>query len=369
MTTFESTSNKDISHVFDTKVLEQRLASTSNVEPADVESIIPCTPQQENMLEKSSEGFYHVEMIFDIHCAAALDIPRLREAWHHVMKRHSALRTIFVNSIDRQGKHDQIILQRFQSSLVETESIQQSNLSIRSSISSHAAYRSSEPHHRLTVQRNLHGKNLMKLEISHAVTDGVSLGTAFRDLGLAYSGHLPMEPTPQFHHYQAHLWRQAESDHTYWQQYCMQSSPCHMPCLGKGSTDDIKVLHTAVKQPDPSAVLPFCQRKGVSVATLFSAIWALVLRSRTTASDEVIFGYLVSGRDMEIDGIEDVVGPLISTLIHRNRLPDSTLLADLLSEVRDDAAQSLSRKCCDIRRIEKELGLQQRLFNTMINFR
>lgn len=368
-TTSKSPSDMDMSHVFDTKILEQRLASTSGVEAADVESITPCTPLQDNMLEKSSEGFYNLEMIFQIHHKAALDIPRLREAWHHVMKRHCALRTVFVNSIERQGEHDQVILKRFESSLVEAEMVEQSTLRIRSSISSHPAYRSNEPHHRLTVQRTRYGKSFMKLEMSHAITDAVSLGIAFRDVGLAYSGRLSTQSTPQFLQYHSNLWRQAESDCAYWQQYCTQSSPCYMPCLARGSTGDMRLLHTAVEQPDPTALLPFCQRIGVSVANLFHAIWALVLRFHTTASDEVVFGYLVSGRDTEIEGIENVVGPLISTLIYRNRLRDSATLAQLLTEVRDDAARSSSRKNCDIRQIERELGLEKRLFNTMINFR
>lgn len=369
-TTFKFPSDSDLSHIVDAKSLEQHLASISGVEAADVESIAPCTPLQENMLEKSSEGFYNLEMIFEIHYTGYLDIPQLRKAWRHVMERHSALRTIFVKSTERQGEHDQIILKRFESSLVEVEMAQQPTLRIRPSISSHLAYSSNEPHHRLTVQRTRHGESFMKLNISHALTDAVSLGTAFRDLGLAYSGRLSTQSTPQFFQYHAHLWRQAESDHAYWQGYCRQSSPCYMPRLFRGSTGDVKLLHTAVEQPDPTAVLPFCQRNGVSVANLFHAIWALVLRFHTTASsNEVVFGYLVSGRDTQMEGIESVVGPLISTLIYRNRLRDSTMLVQLLTEVRDDAARSSSRKYCNLRQIERELGLEKPLFNTMINFR
>jgi hypothetical protein len=365
-----SSSNKSILQVVDAKVLEQCLANISGVEAADLENIIPCTPLQEGMLQNSAKGFYIVEMIFEIHSAIALDIPRLREAWHHVMKRHSTLRTIFTNSTERQGEHYQIILKRFESSLVEAETVEeQSTLRIRSSVSTHSAYRSSEPHHRLVVQRTREGKNFMKLEIPHSITDGVSLGIVFRDLGLAYDGRLSTQAAPQFLEYCEQLWRQTESDRTYWQQYCAQASPCYIPCVAKDSTSDLKLLHTAVEQPDPTAVLPFCQRNGISVANLFHMVWALVLKFHITACGEVIFGYLVSGRDMGIEDIENVVGPLISMLISRNRLRDSAILAELLAEVRDDAARSSSRKYCDMRQIERELGLEKRLFNTMINFR
>ncbi|KAF7592009.1 hypothetical protein BBP40_000789 [Aspergillus hancockii] len=348
---------------------EKRLPSTFSADSTAVENILPCTPLQESMLKSSSGGFYNVEMIFEVHSIKSLDIARLNVAWYHVMERHSALRTIFASSTGRQGKHDQIVLKPFEPILFEVEDA----LSIRPSIHLQSAYQLDQPPHRLTLQRTSTGKIFLRLEISHAITDAVSLGIVFRDLELAYDGHLSTQPAPQFSWYLAQLWRQAEEDRAYWEQYCVGASPCLVPHLETDDdlTGDSILLHQSVpQQADASDILSFCRRSGVSVANLFHAIWALILKLHVPAcNNEAIFGYLVSGRDMEIEGIENIVGPVISTAICRASLDDSTTLINLLTELRQDAVQSLGRKYCDLKSIEKALCLDRPLFNTLINFR
>ena len=55
------------------------------------------------------------------------------------------------------------------------------------------------------------------------------------------------------------------------------------------------------------------QEVGVSLASWYQAAWALVL-SVYSDSDSVVFGSVLSGRDLPIAGVEDTIGPLINTL-------------------------------------------------------
>lgn len=365
--TSDSSLGNNLPYVVDPAVLEHLLPSTS-VRAVDVESLMPCTPQQEAMLAKSAEGFYNVEMLFEVHSLGAFDISRLRGAWHRVIKHHSMLRTIFVCSTERQEQHDQVLLKNFDPSLFEVT--EEQSLSLRSSIATSSPFRSNKLPHRLTVQRQKGGKTFMKLEISHAVTDAVSLGNVVRDLGLAYDSHLPTQSPWQFVQYQTQLWRQAETDLAYWQQYCKELFPCNIPRSARTSPQQPRLLHQTVTQPNPDIAFEFCQRKGVSMAHLFHAVWALVLKIHSdSTTDEVVFGYLVSGRDVEIEGIENIVGPLVVTLISRHGIQSSMPLSHLLTEVRDDVVKGSSKKYCDLSRLEREHSPDKRLFNTMINFR
>lgn len=65
------------------------------------------------------------------------------------------------------------------------------------------------------------------------------------------------------------------------------------------------------------ALLEFCARNGITVASIIDAAWAQTL-SVYTHSQEVCFAYIDSGRDEDsIPGVSSVVGPLINILVHR----------------------------------------------------
>lgn len=58
-----------------------------------------------------------------------------------------------------------------------------------------------------------------------------------------------------------------------------------------------------------------------TLATLIRGAWALVA-SQYTRSDDVVFGETLTGRDISLSGVENIVGPLITTLpirVHVNR--------------------------------------------------
>ncbi|EED18482.1 nonribosomal peptide synthase, putative [Talaromyces stipitatus ATCC 10500] len=332
-----------------------------------------CTPLQQAMVQKHAEGLYNVKMVFNINCKGTLDIQRLKDAWSQVILRHDALRTTFKFS-NETGQRVQRILDTPVQTLHEELESETSTLAVDQSIQPHPVWPEGEIPHRLTVGKAQNGKAVLNLEISHAIIDAVSLATVFRDLELAYDGRLPPQPAPQLSQYLQRIWYQAKQDVTYWRQYCAGASPCYIPwSLSKHTEQPRELLHTPVTIPGASEISLFCRQQGVTVANLIHTVWALVLKLRSSSShlagSEVCFGYLVSGRDLEIDGVDNIVGPLISMLLCRKELSDSMLLRDLLTDIRDDAIQSSSRKFCEIKQIEKDLGLGRGLFNTMINFR
>ncbi|KAJ5814761.1 AMP-binding enzyme [Penicillium riverlandense] len=69
--------------------------------------------------------------------------------------------------------------------------------------------------------------------------------------------------------------------------------------------------------------IPFVTNAGspFTLATLIRGAWALVA-SQYTRSDDVVFGETLTGRDISLSGVENIVGPLIATLpirVHVNR--------------------------------------------------
>ena len=356
--------------------VQRSLVYLGSLEEANIEDIFECSPLQEAMLSKQSIGFYNVEMLFEIKCRDTLDVQRLRNAWRQVVQKHSALRIVFSQSRQRQDRHYQIVLRqppKFSVTWKQTQE-EQTTLQLSSSVPFDPGYDKYSPPHRLTIEQTLH-KIYMKLEISHIISDGASLAICFHDLALAYDFHLANNlAIPQFQQYIMHTSRHAEEDHLYWKEYCAQSTPCYiLPTnISAAPETEMQLLYTSIEYDRTTDLLAFCQQNSVSVAHFFHAIWAMVLRLHTSESqkNEVIFGYLISGRDVEIDSVEECVGLLLSELACRQVLDDQVALRELLVRMRDDFAVSSGRWFCNLKKVEQELGLDKtRLFNSVINFR
>ncbi|KAK9419741.1 putative Carrier domain-containing protein, partial [Seiridium unicorne] len=56
-------------------------------------------------------------------------------------------------------------------------------------------------------------------------------------------------------------------------------------------------------------LLRLCSETGITIATLSSTLWALILALFLDRED-VCFGYLASGRDIDVPGVQDMLGPL-----------------------------------------------------------
>lgn len=336
---------------------------------SDVESILPCTPLQEHMLAYESQGFYHVRMRFDVDLAGDLDISRLEKAWDEVVKRHSALRIIFVRDEERTKTHKQVILRVLNNNPVIWEE-QTPDSTLSPVIHQLKSWKNQDARHRLALQRNGSGNIALILEISHAITDAVSLGIVFHDLTLAYDGGFNRPPAPQFPDFVAELERSQSESSSYWRDYLSGARSCLLTPDSTTLSSPTRVLYTPVSHPGTHRIIPFCKGVDISVSHFFYMAWALLLRSYSPHQEDVSFGYLTSNRDMDLEGVDSMVGPLLCTLICRQQLPDLKRLRDCLTTVRDDAVRSMSQRYCDMASIEAELGLNdQGLFNTMINFR
>src|SRR5207253_2646811 len=71
------------------------------------------------------------------------------------------------------------------------------------------------------------------------------------------------------------------------------------------------------------------RQTGVSLAAWYQAAWAMVL-SMYTDSASVVFGTVLSGRNLPVAGADDTIGPLINTLpFHASIDPKQSVAAFL----------------------------------------
>lgn len=90
----------------------------------------------------------------------------------------------------------------------------------------------------------------------------------------------------------------------------------------------------------------------VTVSTVIRAAWAIVL-ARHSNSNDVSFGVVLSGRNVPLEGIEEIAGPTLVTVPVRIRVGDTCVLAELLSTIQEQAVHMIPFEHTGIHNIQK----------------
>jgi non-ribosomal peptide synthetase component F len=97
--------------------------------------------------------------------------------------------------------------------------------------------------------------------------------------------------------------------------------------------------------------------------------WALVL-SRYTGSAAPCFGNLSSGRDAPIDGVNDIIGPLIGMLPCRVQLDGQLSVLETLRSIQRDHVNALAHQNFSLASIHSLLRLgTHSLFNSCLTIK
>ncbi|THC98393.1 hypothetical protein EYZ11_002112 [Aspergillus tanneri] len=339
---------------------------------ADLEDAYPCSPMQEGILISQSQApetykFHAVCAIRAKDHADHVVLDSVRRAWQCLVARHPALRTFFVEGLSQEGLYSQLVLKEYTPRI---ETVKDLDSLHRYPYEHPVDYHAPVPPHRLALFENDDGVVYFNLEISHTVIDGASMAVILRDLAAAYGAELP--PRPVYRDYIALLQRQStEATLRFWTQYLEGAKPVVFPslCDHPEPTKELRVVNIPIAQATFSRLQSFTKHHEVTLANIFQAVWAVVLRAYTGESD-VVFGYLSSGRDTEgLDSdVEHAVGVFISMLACRAEVDDDATLLGITRRMHDDFLNSLPHQRTSLAQVQHALQLSgERLFNTILS--
>ncbi|KAF2181844.1 amino acid adenylation [Zopfia rhizophila CBS 207.26] len=310
---------------------------------SNVEAIVPCTPLQQRMLnsQKQTPGSYQSDTAHKITPGgnASIDIARIQDSWRKVTARHEALRTVFIPSITRPGESDQLVLKTYTPTV---DVIQCDESNINRIIENHhtVSHSSFKPHVGFTVFET-RSAFYCKLEISHALQDGMSTRIIYQDLVLAYQDMLPEGTALGFREYVSWLANQdLAPSNEFWTKYLSVIKPCHIPRSSKGYSKGDNVLVPINIDASAEAITQLCRKHKITSATLFQAAWILVLRT-FSGSDDVLFGYITANRELDIAGLDNIVGPMINMLACRMNVASDNTSLDLLKNTHESFLENL----------------------------
>ncbi|HEX2092759.1 MAG TPA: amino acid adenylation domain-containing protein, partial [Longimicrobiaceae bacterium] len=320
-----------------------------------VEDVYPLTPMQEGMLFHSlyapDSGVYVGQFGFVLE--GPLDARALERAWQGAVARHEALRASFA----WEGLPRPVQVIRSEAELpiqVEDwrgldEAGRQARLERHLEADRAAGFDLGRaPLMRLGLFRLEEEVHQLVWTHHHLVMDGWSLPLLFRDVLAIYAADARGEAPPaarglRFREYVDWLEQQDRSRaERFWREALAGfDAPTPLPVSGslRIRGEGYGGAARQLSRERTGALAEQARRRGVTLSTVVQGAWALLL-SRYAGEDDVVFGATVSGRPVDLAGIEETVGLFINTLPVRVRLRGGTTVWEWLAGVQREQVEA-----------------------------
>ncbi|KAI6778359.1 nonribosomal peptide synthase GliP-like [Emericellopsis cladophorae] len=303
----------------------------------------PATTTQMKMIQagmKRPETSYMLMNFTFPHPNTAVPAEMIRNALSLVLKRHSAFRTAF--DLKNGLQHIQEELNLNWNDEVSTEDQLQSAVDCRSEALRQAIsvpnqseiYTPITACHFITIPQS---RSTLLMLLHHSLIDGWSLSIILNEFRSALDRR-PLPAPPQY--LNAALAQKVLANDfqgkRFWSELlerglnqppltllpppaaCSRQATVWSESMQLGLNLDRTTLDTKAKI------------RGVTPASIFYAAWALVL-SHHTFTDDVSFGVVLSGRNIALPGVEQVVGPMLNTCPFPLDLGSGSTIGGLLS--------------------------------------
>ncbi len=323
-------------------------------EPAEKRDYYPLASPQKRLfiLQQISDvgTAYNMPALFKLE-TPSLDIPRLREVFRRLVRRHESLRTSFF-LLDRepvQVVHD-----------AETVDV---DISL---YHDHAGTAGDEPVDWAPVEELITGfiqpfdldaapllrvglvevrfdLHVMMVDMHHIVSDGMSMGILAREFMSLYGGETPADPPLQYKDFC--LWQNAlmqgetyEAQLSYWRRQLAGELPVlDLPLdYPRPQVRDFEgdLLTFAVEAPEVRALETLARERGLTLYMVLLAALNLLL-AKLGGREDVITGTPTAGRGH--GGLLEVIGMFINTVPLRLRPRGDSAAGVFLGEVKETA--------------------------------
>lgn len=350
-----------------TTVIEAEHGDLGFDDMSNIEAVYPSSPMQSSILaiQETQKNAWFASFIVEAILPSehkSTQMEDLAMGWQMVVDRHAVLRTAF-KAGKQTGRQYQIVLKEFAAPVsYVTDAISTDPASIFNISPDIPDY--GLPPHRMVLAETMPEKRVfIQLQISHALYDAVGISVLWHDFQMAYSSlrgdgvaldTMPVSPYHAFISYIEGLPK--PSALSFWKNHLEGTSPCFFPSLpdersNKGtditstSSTSNPPLHgsfnsIAVPINRTSKIRAFCKEQAATTANLFQAAWAIVLR-HFTKSDDVNFGFMLSGRDAPLPEVDTILGPLINLLPCTVKASGHRTLQSMLRALQSNYAETL----------------------------
>ncbi|MGQ7754028.1 amino acid adenylation domain-containing protein [Streptomyces sp. WC2508] len=348
----------------------------------NVEDIYGLSPLQFGMLYHSLEDTsdtrpYMVQMTEEVE--GPFDETLFGVAWQQLVDRHSILRSAFV--WEGVSEPVQVVQRRaplpFEVRDLRGLSGQEEQLSTFLAEDWDRGFDLSRaPLVRVTVLRMGEERRIVVWSFHHILLDGWSVQILQKELFALYrallggtSAELP--PTAPYRRYIEWLnSRQDDGSAAFWTDYLAgvtEPTALHIDRdTGDNGVGEFEVCASAELF---ARARDYAKSQRVTMNTLVQGLWSVLL-SRYSRQDEVLFGSTISGRSIDLPGVESMMGLFINTLPVRGRLTGDLVVSEWLRDLQDEQLEMRQWEYCHLVDVQKHSRIPrgEPLFRSILVF-
>lgn len=316
--------------------IRKEVSDTCDILPEQVEDILPCSAIQAGLiaLSNTQPGSYVTQNIYDL--PDSIDIERFKAAWQKVYRSESILRTRIVHSKNNG----------FLQVVVREELDWTFNPSPGRLVPETNGGRLS----RYTLIQDQSGRSQFIWTAHHAIYDGWSIPKLFNKLQRYYEdiGLAIEDNTCSYSHFIKYLTEiNADDLKNFWIQHLDGFSAVQYPALPYASYKSNPKTRRNFRFQ-----LPEQRPMEVTLPSLIRAAWALTV-SMYSSSTDVVFGEIMTGRDIPIPGIHDMIGPALSIVPMRLQIDSSLTVSQFCQQIQTQAAAIIPYQSAGLQHIQE----------------
>lgn len=326
----------------DSSVLTEQVAQICHVDPEAVIDAYPCTPLQEGLLALSSvqTGDYVLQSVLEM--APWTDELRIRAVWEMAVRNLAILRSRIVQHLSL-GLIQVVIEQSVQWQTGD-------NLEMYLKRDKALPMSPGEPLARYgMIDDKSTGNRYLVVTMHHALYDGESwnmvqehFSSLFADAEATFDHHASFS-----HVVKSIMDTDTSAAQKFWEESFHGLQGTTFPSLPSGNKT---IVADRTIRSDPFSL---SGKPDVTIASIVRAAWALAVH-QYTGSNDVVFGALLSGRNMAVSNIDRVVGPTIATVPVRVCVPPNhSSPVAFLQEVQDGATAMIPFEQTGLQHIAK----------------
>jgi len=352
---------------------------------SNIEKIYRLTPMQEGMLFHNllnvDSREYVIQSVYLY--KGLLDAEFMRQSLSLLSLKHEVLRTAFTTTI--QGKPWQVILRDREIELninqieedSQIESLKNADLSRGFSLQDDSLLR-------ISIIHKNNDESIILSTMHHIISDGWCISLLIGDFLGNYEKLLSGKDFETLRHeveieknmigsYQEYIRalekRDKEVGLQYWKLLLEgYSEPAVILPIKIGEMGDgVEELKIEINKEISEKLQKYALKEKITLNNIAEVVWGVVLQ-KYNGTDDVVFGKVVSGRDLPIEGIERMVGLFVNTVPIRVRNGKNTTIRELLRDTHNQGLKSSEYDYCPLAEVQSKSELGRHLLSTLFVF-